>query len=252
MNTTTMNKTPGAARHLKLLSGVLMAGLLLAATGCSTTKEVSINLEKEQSGFLGDNYSLLRKGDAKEINYYYLAPSVDWKKYTKIWIKPIEVWPAEDGKSALSRYSKDEQQLLLDYLTSALIDTLSKNFEMVDHGGPDVLVIHGAITNARKAKPVINLVTTLYPAALVLSYGKQVVTGSATGVGVSVVEFEILDGDTGKLLVAGMDSRAGTKALRTKFDGTWGDYRLACDWWSRRLGLRLALFKQGDFTEDKL
>jgi hypothetical protein len=49
-----------------------------------------------------------------------------------------------------------------------------------------------------------------------------------------------------------VDARAGTKALRTKFNSTWGDVKLAFDWWSQRLAVRMELFKQGDFSADKL
>ena len=57
---------------------------------------------------------------------------------------------------------------------------------------------------------------------------------------------------TGKRVTAVMDARAGTKALRTKFNNTWGDVKLSFDWWAQRLDKRLTLFKQGDFGTSKL
>ena len=56
---------------------------------------------------------------------------------------------------------------------------LKKNFQIVDQPGPDTLVIHAAVTDAGKSWPVLNLVSTVYPAGLLLSYVKQGFTGTA-------------------------------------------------------------------------
>jgi len=61
------------------------------------------------------------------------------------------------------------------------------------------------------------------------------------------VEAELLDGQTGQRVAAAMDARAGTKAIRTKFNNTWSDVKLSFDWWAQRFDKRLMLIKQGDF-----
>ena len=66
------------------------------------------------------------------------------------------------------------------------------------------------------------------------------------------IEADITDGVTGQRVAAAVDERAGTKALRTKFDGTWGDFKLAMDWWAQRLNERLELLKKGDFSDKSL
>jgi hypothetical protein len=48
------------------------------------------------------------------------------------------------------------------------------------------------------------------------------------------------DSVTGKRLAAAVDRRAGTKAQRTKFSGSWGDVKDAFDYWARRVETRLA------------
>jgi hypothetical protein len=40
--------------------------------------------------------------------------------------------------------------------------------------------------------------------------------------------------------------------LRSKFDGYWGDFKLAMDWWATRLNERLELLKKGDFSDKSL
>ena len=99
---------------------------------------------------------------------------------------------------------------------------------------------------------MLNLISTVYPAALVISYGKQLITGTGAFVGTVRIEAELTDGATGQRIAAAVDERAGTKALRTKFEGSWGDLKLAFDWWTQRLDARLELLKKGDFSDRSL
>jgi hypothetical protein len=71
-------------------------------------------------------------------------------------------------------------------------------------------------------------------------------------VGEAVIEAEFSDGQTGQRVCAAMDARAGTKAIRTKFDSRWEDVKLAFDWWAQRIDKRLMLFKKGDFGTSTL
>jgi hypothetical protein len=251
MNTYTTINQPSGGRRWKLLTGTLAVGLLVGGlTACRTTHQVGES-EKDFSGFLGD-YSMLQKGNGAEANYIYIDKSADWANYTKVYIKPIELWKSNDPDSPLGKLSQENQQMLVNFVHTALANALESDFQIVDQPGPDVLVIHGAITDAKKSWPILNLVSSVYPAALVISYGKQAFTGTGTGVGVVRVEAEFTDGQTGQRVAAIVDERAGTKALRTKFDGTWGDVKLAFDWWAQRLNERLELLKKGDFSDTSL
>jgi hypothetical protein len=251
MNTSMTMNQPGGSRLRKLLTGIIAAGLLLGGlTACRTTHQVGES-EKDFSGFLGD-YSQLKKGEGKEANYLYIDQSANWAKYTKVYIKNIDLWKSDDKDSKLNKLSEEDQQMLVNFAHTAIAEALGKDFQIVDQAGPDTLVIHGAITEAKRCWPVLNLVSTVYPAALALSYGKQLITGTGTGVGSVRIEAEFTDGVTGQRVAAVVDERAGTKALRTKFGGYWGDLKLAFDWWSQRLNERLELLKKGDFSDKSL
>jgi len=229
-------KPPGGSRLLVPLAGVVIGGLLLGLTGCATTHQVSSGVEP--SGFLGD-YSQLQKGVKNRAVYSYWNPSANWSKYTKVMIEPVQLWKSDDPNSPLGKLSPAKQQMLVSGLETALYDRLSKDYTMVNEPGPDVMVVRAAITEARKSKPVINLVSSVYPAALVLSYGKRAIWGTGTGVGSVTVEGEILDGQTNERLAAAVDRRAGTKAWRSKFNGTFGDVMASFDWWANRMAERL-------------
>jgi hypothetical protein len=232
----------------KFLPPVLAAVLLVGVVGCSTTRRVPTD---KQSGFLGD-YSLLHKGESGEANFIYVDKSANWAKYTKVWIKPLELWDADDPESPIGKMSPESQQMLLETFYASFFEALTNNFQIVDHGGPDVLVLHAAITDGRPSKPVINAVSSLYLPLKVISFGKRLITGTDLGVGLVAVEAECLDGQTGQRVAAAMDARAGTKAIRTKFNNRWDDVKLAFDWWAQRFDKRLGLLKQGDFSAANL
>ena len=235
MNTSTMNEMVNA-RCLKLLSGILAGGLLLGLTACSTTHEVRGSME--DSGFLKD-YSLMKPGKGDQAKMVYFAPDVNWAKFTKVYIEPVELWHSDDPKSKLGKLDKEDQQLLVNYFHTALSNALSKDYTIVDQAGPDTLVVHGALTEAKKCRPVSNLVSSVVPMGMGLSLVKRVVFGTGLGVGECQVEAEFTDGGTGQIVAEAMDRRAGTKALRTKFDGTFGDVKLCMDYWSTRCAFKL-------------
>ncbi|MCX6926800.1 MAG: DUF3313 domain-containing protein [Verrucomicrobia bacterium] len=232
----------------KVLTPALAVCLLVGLTACKTTRQVS---EDNQSGFLGD-YSMLQKGENGAANYVYADKSANWGQYTKVWIKPLELWKSDDPEAPLGKMSEETRQMLMESFYAAFYEALTNNFQIVDHGGPDVLVVHVAMTDGRPAKPVVNFVTSVYLPLKVASFGKRLITGTDMGVGVVYVEAEFLDGQTGKRVAAAMDARAGTKAIRTKFNSTWGDVKLSFDWWAQRFDKRLMRFKQGDFGTSNL
>jgi hypothetical protein len=243
MNATMTTNKKGGFRLLKPLAGILVGGLLLGFTGCATNRQQTTGTI-EPSGFLGD-YSQMTKGLKDRANLYYEKPNVDWAKYTKIWIKPIELWDSGDPDSPMGKISPENQQTLIDLLNTSLNNALATNYTMVDSGGPDVLIVHGAITDAKKSKPVIGAVSAIYLPLKVISLGKQTLMGTAIGVGSVTVEAEFLDGASNERLAAVVDSRSGTSAIRSKVSGTWGDVSKSFDWWAARLDQRLTELRAG-------
>src|SRR5712671_2381737 len=221
MNNSIATNRHGSSRLLKPMFGFLVGSLLIGLTGCSTNRQITKDSYAEPSGFLGD-YSQLHPGTNGQARLVYFAPSMNWPKYTKIWIKPVELWNSGDPDSPMGKISSENQQHLIDLLNTALNTALSTNFKMVDSGGPDVLVIHAAITDAKKSKPVIGVISSIYLPLKLISFGKQSIAGTAIGVGSVTIEAELLDGQTNERLCAVVDSRSGTTALRSKFSGTWG------------------------------
>jgi Protein of unknown function (DUF3313) len=236
--------------HWKVMAGILAAGIAVAGlTSCKTTMQVS-ETSKSFSGFLGDaqEYAKLQAKEGTEANFVWVDTNAPWTSYTKVCIMPVELWASDDPKSPFKDMSHEDQERLVSFFHTALAETIQKDFTLVKEPGPDTIVIHAAITESRESRPVLNLISSVYPAALVISYGKQLITGTGTGVGEARIEAYFTDGATGQRIGEGVDARAGTKAWRSKFDGTWGDVKLCFDWWSGRFVTRVKMFQQGNFS----
>jgi hypothetical protein len=233
----------------RLLAGFFILGLL-GLTACRTVPQAGVD-PKEFSGFLGD-YSALQKGGRGEANYIYINRSVNFARYTKVYVQPVALWEPNEMDSVLGRLSPQNQQMLVDYFHTALVDALQKEFQVVNYAGPDVLVVRAAITEARKCQPVPDLVSSTVPADMALGFAKQPITGTGAAVGLVMVEAGFMDGQTGRRVAAVVDARPGTKALRTKSNATWGEVKLAFDWWAQRLAARLHLLRQDNFSAETL
>jgi len=211
--------------------------LALFVSGCATTEQVPTI---RMSGFLGD-YSQLHHGRPGQAEFTYRNSNMDLSKYQKAMLDRVQIWAAEDN-SALSKLSREDQQLLVDYLYVALKDALQKDYTLVNEPGPDVLRIRCAITEARATSPVKEILSTVTPYGLGISYARKLVTGTHSGVGIVSIEGELLDSVSGERLAAVVDRRAGTKSLNIKAT-RWGEVQDAFNFWARRMQTNLALLR---------
>jgi uncharacterized protein DUF3313 len=216
---------------------IAAVGVVLGMAACATTHQVrSI---QGTSGFLLD-YEDMRLGTNGEAHLIYIDPNADWKKYDKVMIDRVQLWRGDESDSPLGQLSDEEKQMLVDNLYSALKESLSADYQIVDQPGPGVMRLRSAITEARKSWPVLNVVSSVMPIGLGISFAKRVTLGTHTATGLVQVEAEMLDSQTNMRLFAAVDRRSGTKAWRTKLSGRWVDVREAFDYWARRLQMRLS------------
>lgn len=239
----TMNLNQWGKRQLSLAAGAALAAVLLCGvTGCSTTRQAR---SVTPSGFLGsDVYALMKPGTGDQAKLRYVRPDVDWAKFTKVDIEPVQLWTGEKD-SQLAKLSEKDQETLTSFFYTSLVKELGKNMTVVNQPGPDTLVVRAAITEAKKCRPVSNLTTTLVPFGVALNLLKTVAFGKGIGVGDVQVEGAFYDGGDNELVAAAVDRRVGTKALRTKFDGTWGDVKLAFSYWAWKTDAQLVALKAG-------
>ncbi len=192
--------------------------------------------EKAQpSGFLKD-YSNLQKGEGEDPLLFYINPETDFSKYTKIFIKPLEVWKQSDD--SLKDVSEEDLNMLAYFLYQSLNTELEKDYEIVGINGSDVMELRVAITEAKGSNVALDSITSVVPQARLLSKVKKLATGTEAFVGGAAIEAEIVDSVSGSRLMAMVDEKSGSKSIKGSTN-TWSDVEKAYQEWAQGLKNRL-------------
>ncbi len=216
--------------------GVLGAALL--ALACATTEQTH---RAQPSGFLGD-YSTLEEGrDEDEPALLYIDAETDFAGFHSVLIDPVTVWRGPGTEDV----AEEELHNLAHYLENSLRTQIAHHFKLAERPGPGTLRIRTAITEARGVNAPLNFASKVLPPARLLSEVKKLTTGTRAFVGRAAIEVEMLDGITNRRVIAAVDERTGTNAIRGA-GGTWGDVKEAFDTWARLIGTRLAVFRALD------
>jgi hypothetical protein len=211
--------------------------LVLLSTGCARTYQARY---VETSHFL-DDYSLLKDGEDGDALLSFWKDGTNWAAYKKIIVEPVITSKLPD--SALNNMTHTENHRLKELFEYKMREALKKNFKLVAHSGPDTLRIQFAITDAESSILLLDLYTAVYPSARALSLLKMLATGTESYVGQASVEGKITDSQTGELLMASADCRAGGKTLAGSFN-SWDDVEQAYQYWATQLNYQLCK-KQG-------
>ena len=231
---------------MRQMTGAILL-LMLVGTGCAATQEAK---SVEKSGFLGD-YSLLKEGQRSafaqgaenQALFIYKNPAADWRKYRKIILDPVTVWMSQKD-SQLKEVSVEDRQRLAALLWSKMDESLRKDYEMTNQGGPDVLRIQIAITEAGESNAVLDTVTSIIPQTRLLSGMKSLATGVSAFTGSASVELKATDSATGAILVEAVDRRGGTKSLMG-VTNSWNDVEQSYRFWAEKTRYRLCQWRSG-------
>lgn len=215
---------------------VLAASLGLAA--CTTTSQTG---KAKPAGFL-KNYSQLKPGEGEQAQLVFVRPGTAFADYHSIIVDPVTIWRSE-GRS-IEKVPDEDLKELADRFERMLRSELSSDWGLVDRPAPGVMRLRVALTEAKGAPVVMNVVSSVLPQARIFSGAKKLATGTHAFVGSASVEAELLDAITNERLLAAVDERAGTKALRGGV-GTWSDADQAFAYWAKRLRVRLAELRAG-------
>jgi hypothetical protein len=218
---------------------VIGAGVALLAA-CSTTQQAAVSKADVKCGFLASACSQLSPGTDGQIALRYVNPSTKWTQYTKMMIQPVTFWGDENSK-----VSTEDQQRLVNFFYTALNQEVSKQFQVVDQDGPDVMKLQVAVTDLAAATPGLRTMTMAIPQARLLSTLKRGATGSYPFVGGAQAEFKLTDSTTGALLAAGVDRRIGGGSITTAAQWQWGDAENAMTAWAQLAAQRLSSWTKG-------
>lgn len=205
---------------------------ILASIGCGTTRQP--RQAPTEQGFLGD-YSMLKPGTGDQAGLIYIAPDAEFGSYDAVLLESVTIWHTSDTE----KLSAEERQTLTDYLYAAVHRELAKDYRMVSEPGPKTMRIRIAITEAKGARVVADTITSIVPQLRTLATLGGLATDTRALVGAAAVEAEITDSLSGRRLVAAVDERWGTKAIRGGIL-EWSDVKEAFDYWADHLRRRLA------------
>jgi hypothetical protein len=221
---------------MKNVMGIILILMMVLFVGCAQTYQA--RKVGERSGFLGD-YSMLQEGEKGEALERYINPDADFTVYDKVIVDPVLTMCSKDSKAP-----REELYNLANHLHYKVIAKLDEDYEIVKTPGPGVMRISVALTEAKKSKVGLNMITTIIPQAHLMSGAKKLATGTNSFVGKASVEGKITDSDTGEMLAAFVDRRAGGKTLRGSTKA-WDDVEQAFSYWANKLSQRLRDMRVG-------
>ena len=220
---------------MKTIGTILIVSLCLA---CAATKGAR-DPRKAEAGFLGD-YSMLEENPGPGARLRYLREGVDWKRYDKMLVDPVQFWKASDVKAGLS---EAEKQGLINYFHSTFYDRMSQDYEMVSIPQPNAVRISIAFTRLGNRSVTLDTVSTYVPQLRLMSEAKNVFTGKPSFVGEAAFEGKITDAHTGELLGAAVDKRVGGKTIKNM--DSWLDVKNAIDYWVEAFAYNTCTLREG-------
>jgi hypothetical protein len=208
----------------------LLLAIAFAAFACSARRPYT---PSDMSGFL-DDYGRLRPGGRDEVRLVYRNDAADWHRYHSVMLEPVTIW--RSGRKSLDPVPEDDLLRLAHDFEQLLRARLGRGFRVVDRAGSGVLRIRLAITQAHASDPVLDVVT-VPPADAPPPAGSDPLDAETRRfLDAAVIEGELVDAETGALLVQGVD---GPRSPDAPALATWADVDRALVRWIDRVTKRL-------------
>lgn len=219
------------ARRSPVLLALAMALLAGCASdnslmGSGTAVTASDPTRFTRSGFLSD-YSRLKTASWGDGIECWRVPTLDARRYDKVLVSRILVsLVPRTGESAEQTIDPSDLKALTDYFHASLVTALKPQMQVVDQGGPGVVVLRIALTNLVPTKVSDSVAGTLIPYGFVVEAGSGTATGRPAGstpyMGETGMEMQVRDGVTGAVLGECRDTEIGRKYAADVDSGTVG------------------------------
>jgi len=230
---------------------LLASSLLLLFAGCAKVAQEAGLTEREMpvsgkgqvlpgtnvraSGFLGD-YSQLVPTKGSPGEWEYVRKGVDWKPYTKIMLRPMEVWVntgANYPAIQVDLYRKIEETVR---------EVVTQEFEvggyqMVDKPAAGVLVFHYALTGVTPVRQGL-LPSDALPVKAAITAVRYATGTEAYYVALSG-EIEVLDGASGERVFAAVGARRSFATQLKSSEITWDELRDSVTYFAKQWRTRL-------------
>ena len=225
--------------------GLVLAALALTTFmgSCALTQREALT-SQNYCAFLGSNLcAKLTPGSSGQFDLRYVNPNAQWSQYSKVLISPVTFWAGDN-----TTLSAADQQLLTNYLFSALQQQLSQKFQVVNEPGPGVMTVQVALDDASSATPGLRSISLVEPHARALATLKYLSTGTYPFVGSAQAEGKAIDSVTGQVLAAAVSKRVGGGSVQAADQWQWGDAENALTYWAQKITNQLASWTSGGAT----
>ena len=187
------------------------------------------------SGFLRD-YSELAPVKGVTGEWEYVRKGVDWKPYTKIMLRPMEVWvnPGADYPAIQPDLYKKVEDTIKQIVTKEFEEG---GYQVVDKPGPGVLVFHYALTGVTPVRQGL-LPSDALPLKAAITAVRYATGTEAYYVALSG-EIEVLDGVSGERVFAAVGAR---RSFATELKGdeiTWDELHDVVTYFAKQWRTRL-------------
>lgn len=190
---------------------LILAGLALAA-GCAAPTAT-------HSGFLS-NYDRLKPDPSDESVRWWEKPGVDWKKYKRLMLDPVEV--RLDSSRAQRELTPAELKKVAASFRRIAVKVLSPRYPVVDRPGPDVLRVRAALTHVVPVNPVANIASV-------------VMMGMPVDLAEAGIEVRFSDSLTGELLAEMTDFKRHSALTLNMGWRRWSQVEDLFEEWAREL-----------------
>ena len=184
---------------MNLCSKFAAVGLSLAVLlcGCSATKP---------KGTEGPESKVpLQASEEFPHSLIYKKPGVDYKKYTKFMIEPVEIYQGKDAQ--FKKVSESDKQMMAEFIRSEFTRALKQGYEIVDQPGPGVLRMKFTLAGVQLTQTALAAVTHFTPIGMAMNLGRTASGMSGSFVGTVTMAGELYDGEDNTLVASFLTKR---------------------------------------------
>ncbi len=235
---------------------------LVGLCGCAATRQASSSAPLGKSvggsGFLGDLYPRMQKGEGPEPLRVYRTPEFEspaaFAQYTRVLIDPVAMYSGPD--SNLPELSAEERERIATAVYAQIYDKLSNDYEMATEIAANTLRLQVAAVDAEESSEKLEAVSYLpmpvgLPGAkIALIQLAKLSTGKPPFAGEITVEAKLTDAQTGEIIAAMIDRRVGARRPiiglfeRDTYD-SWADVDQAIRYFAERVRYNFCVRRGG-------
>jgi hypothetical protein len=150
---------------MKRVSVFILIVVMILMVGCARTKQAT---NTRQTGFLGDYYSQLQRGEAGEEILVYENPKANWTAYDKVLLDPITAWRGE--KFQKEGIQEEDIQTMIDNFYGLLNAEISKDYSMLKKPESGTLRVQVAVSKLEESWATLDAISNVLPPMIVLNF----------------------------------------------------------------------------------